>query len=216
MVIYPFYFHRAVHLFTVQVYIYILPYISYLHYFNSVNLSLSLKTSMNNPGRFAFPPADSTAPVPIMSGAVSRKRSTSFSYAVSTDLYQPGPPKPLSSSISTESPSSNSFVPPLRCGQYPRIHTHHKHSFPAAKTIPPSLGFGPHIIPRKYFSFSTTLDQTHYGSNATHTNPIGFVPHFVSQRPPPRCKCKAKILCAKKALEDSFPADIPFHNDLPS
>ena len=78
----------------------------------------------------------------------------------------------------------------------------------------PPLGFGPHIIPQKQFSFGATQAQPCYGFDATHTNLICFGPHVVPQRTPTRCKYKGKLLWAKKVLEESFAANILFYDDI--
>ena len=69
--------------------------------------------------------------------------------------------------------------------------------------MPPPIDFGPHIVPQRYFGFS-----------ATQSNLIVFGPQTLPQLPPPRCNYKAKLHHPQKALEDSFPGDIPFPDDI--
>ena len=73
----------------------IMPYLSYSDPI-SLNLHLFFKTSTKNPRHFAFTPSASNAPAPIVSGAASIRRSTSYSLDVSMVLYQNCLPKPLS------------------------------------------------------------------------------------------------------------------------
>ena len=90
LIIDPYSFHHAVHLFMVQFYIYILPYLSYLHYYNSINLCLAFKSSTKNTRCLVLPPSDSTTPAPSLSGVSWFTCSTSSLYAVSADLDQSG------------------------------------------------------------------------------------------------------------------------------
>ena len=68
----------------------------------------------------------------------------------------------------------------------------------------------------KNFSFSTIHAQHRYSLGATHTNLLGFGPHVVSQRTPPRFKYKVKLLQSQKAYKESFLADLSSPNDIPS
>ena len=71
--------------------------------------------------------------------------------------------------------------------------------------MPSLICFGPHIITQNCFGFG-----------ATHVNPIGVGPHIVLRCHPPKYNYKDEILRAKKALEDSYDADLPFPDYLSS
>ena len=83
-------------------------------------------------------------------------------------------PQVLHLKFPIKSSSSYIVVSYFCCTHCPYIRAHSDRSFLATTTIPPLIGFGPHIIPQKYFGFGPTQAQPHYGFDATQDNPIGF------------------------------------------
>ena len=73
-------------------------------------------------------------------------------------------------------------VPFLPRSHFPCIYSHSEQLLPDATTIPPLIGFGPHIVPQKYYGFGDNQIQPCYVFGANQTKLIGFGHHIIPQR----------------------------------